>query len=86
MTSTLYDYIDTPSQLQKACTEIEKCKVLCVDTEFHRESTYYAEFALLQIYGNNQCWIIDPVKLDDLSALWDIICQPDILKVLTDQV
>lgn len=81
MTSTLYDYIDTPSQLQKACTEMEKCKVLCVDTEFHRESTYYAEFALLQIYGNNQCWIIDPVKLDDLSALWDIICQPDILKV-----
>jgi ribonuclease D len=81
MTSTLYDYIDTSSLLQKACTEIEKCKVLCLDTEFHRESTYYAEFALLQIYGNSQCWIIDPIGLDDLSVLWDIICRSDILKV-----
>jgi ribonuclease D len=81
MTSDLYDYVETPSQLQKACTEIEKCKVLCLDTEFHRESTYYAEFALLQIYGNSQCWIIDPIRLDDLSPLWDIICRSDILKV-----
>lgn len=81
MTSGLYDYIDTPTQLQKACTEIAQCKVLCLDTEFHRESTYYAEFALLQIYGNGQCWIVDPIKLNDLSILWDIICRPDILKV-----
>jgi ribonuclease D len=81
MTSTLYDYIDTPTQLQKACAEMEKCKVLCLDTEFHRESTYYAEFALLQVYGNQQCWIIDPIRLNDLSELWDIICNPEILKV-----
>ena len=81
MTSNLYDYIDTSSQLQEACAEMEKCKVLCLDTEFHRESTYYAEFALLQIYGNGQCWIIDPIKLNDLTSLWDIICRPDILKV-----
>jgi ribonuclease D len=81
MTSNLYDYIDTPSQLQKACAEMENCKVLCLDMEFHRESTYYAEFALLQIYGHQQCWIIDPIKLDDLSSLWDVICRSDILKV-----
>ena len=81
MTSNSPQYIDTPAQLQTACTEIEKCTVLCLDTEFHRESTYYAEFALLQIYGNSQCWIVDPVKLDDLTILWDIICRPDILKV-----
>jgi len=55
--------------------------VLCIDTEFHRESTYYAEFALMQIYGNGQCWISDPIVIDDLSPLWDILCSPDILKV-----
>jgi ribonuclease D len=81
MSSAAYEYIDTPPLLQKACSEIEKCKVLCLDTEFHRESTYYPEFALLQIYGDGQCWIIDPIRLDDLSGLWDIICRPDILKV-----
>ncbi len=57
------------------------CQVLCVDTEFHRESTYYAEFALMQIYGNGQCWIIDPIAISDLSPLWHIMCSPDILKV-----
>jgi len=56
------------------------CKVLCVDTEFHREKTYYPEFALMQIYGDKQCWIIDPLKLD-LAQLWDVICDPAILKV-----
>ncbi|MDQ7000877.1 MAG: ribonuclease D [Mariprofundus sp.] len=79
MSSTIY--IDTPDLLQHACKEMSACHVLCVDTEFHRESTYYAEFALLQIYGNSQCWIIDPIALDDLSPLWDILCSPDILKV-----
>lgn len=74
-------YIDTPTLLAAACPEMAACRVLCLDTEFHRESTYYAEFALLQIYGNGQCWIVDPISLDDLSELWDILCDPDILKV-----
>jgi ribonuclease D len=77
--STLY--IDTPAALTAACPDIAACSVLCVDTEFHRESTYYAEFALLQIYGNGQSWIIDPIAIDDLSTLWDILCDPNILKV-----
>jgi len=57
------------------------CQVLCVDTEFHRESTYYPEFALMQIYGNSQCWIVDPIQIEDLSPLWDILCDTNILKV-----
>jgi len=79
--SDSFAYIDTPALLQMACPEMAACHVLCIDTEFHRESTYYAEFALMQIYGNGQCWIIDPIALDDLSELWDILCDPDILKV-----
>jgi len=74
-------YINTPSQLAKACETISACKVICVDTEFHRESTYYPEFALMQIYGNGECWMIDPIELDDLGPLWDILCDENILKV-----
>ncbi len=74
-------YIDTPALLAAAYPEMAACRVLCIDTEFHREKTYYAEFALMQIYGNGQCWIIDPLAIDDLSGLWDILCNPDILKV-----
>lgn len=81
MSTRTYELIDTPEALAKACEIMATCKVLCLDTEFHRESTYFAEFALLQIYGNGQCWIIDPITLKNLSPLWDIVCDPDILKV-----
>lgn len=75
-----HTYIDTPEQLAAALPAIRTCSVLCVDTEFHREKTYYPEFALMQIYGDKQCWIIDPVNLD-LAPLWEVICDPAILKV-----
>lgn len=74
-------YIDTPGQLKEACEALASCKVICVDTEFHRESTYYPEFALVQIYGNGQCWLIDPIELDDLEPLWQILSDENILKV-----
>jgi len=81
MSQSITQYISTPSQLAKACESIAACKVICVDTEFHRESTYYPEFALMQIYGNGECWLVDPIELDDLSPLWDILCDENILKV-----
>jgi len=74
-------YIDTPEQLSDAVSVMATCHVLCIDTEFHRESTYYPEFALLQIYGNQQSWIIDPIKLKDLSPIWKLMGNPDITKV-----
>ncbi len=81
MSEKSFMFIETSSELQKAIAEISQCKVLCLDTEFHRESTYYAEFALLQIYGNGHCWIIDPTSIKDLSPLWEVICSPETLKV-----
>lgn len=81
MSESKFQFINTPSQLEQTCKEISRCKVLCVDTEFHRESTYYPEFALLQIYGNSQCWIIDPIELSDLTPVWEIMANPAILKV-----
>ncbi|ATX82028.1 ribonuclease D [Mariprofundus ferrinatatus] len=81
MSDSSYQFINSQTQLEKACIEISRCRVLCVDTEFHRESTYYPEFALLQIYGCGQCWIIDPIELPDLTPIWKIMANPEILKV-----
>jgi len=81
MSQDSYTYIDTPEKLTQTCEQLKRCSVLAVDTEFHRETTYYPEFALLQIYGNGQCWIIDPIALKDLTPLWDVLCDPSILKV-----
>ncbi|MDQ6954137.1 MAG: ribonuclease D [Mariprofundaceae bacterium] len=81
MPQNSYTYIDTPANLINACAHLSKCSVLAVDTEFHRETTYYPEFALLQIYGDQQCWLIDPIALKDLTPIWDVLCNPNILKV-----
>ena len=81
MTQDSYTYIDTPEKLAQTCKQLKCCTVLAVDTEFHRETTYYPEFALLQIYGNGECWLIDPIVLKDLTPLWDVLCDPNILKV-----
>jgi len=81
MSKTSPIYIDTLAQLKSAHPDMKKCKVLAVDTEFHRETTYFPEFALLQIYGNGQCWIVDPIALKDLSLVWDVLCDEHILKV-----
>jgi len=79
--SDTHIYIDTPDSLKKACEELEKSSVLCVDTEFHREKTYYAQFALLQISSRDQCYVIDPTSLEDLSPVWELMHNENILKV-----
>jgi len=76
-----FTYIDSANALIEACNELEKSSVLCVDTEFHREKTYYAQFALLQISSREQCYVIDPTSLSDLTPVWKLMHNPNILKV-----
>jgi len=76
-----YTYIDSPDSLKQACGELAKASVLCVDTEFHREKTYYAHFALLQIASREKCYVIDPTAIDDLAPVWELMHNENILKV-----
>jgi ribonuclease D len=76
-----FTYIDTPDALKQACSELAKASVLCVDTEFHREKTYFAHFALLQISSRDRCYVIDPTAINDLSPVWELMHNEKILKV-----
>ncbi len=76
-----YQLIDGSHKLHAAVEAMRQSDVLCVDTEFHRERTYFPEFALLQIYGGGRCWVIDPLGIADLSPVWDVLTDPGILKV-----
>jgi len=75
------EYVDSTETLNLACEQLSNAGALCVDTEFHRESTYYAEFALIQVASKEACYLIDPVAISDLSPLWALMHDPDILKV-----
>lgn len=74
-------FVETPDALARACKELARATVLCVDTEFHRENTYFPQFALIQVASGHACYLIDPLAVGDLSLLWELLHQPQILKV-----
>lgn len=55
---------------------------LTVDTEFLRDSTYYAKLCLVQIAGKDEAVCIDPLADGiDLQPLFDLLSNPKILKI-----
>ncbi len=74
-------YADNEEKLRQLCKQLASSPWLAIDTEFLRESTYYPEFCLLQIAGENALACVDPLKVGDLSPLWRLIYQPGIVKV-----
>lgn len=75
-------YVDTPAKLERLCQALATSPWLAIDTEFLRESTYYPEFCLLQIAGEGALACVDPLRLPDLTPLWQLIYRPEKLKVL----
>ena len=69
---------DTLNDFYNKC-KIEK--VLAVDTEFIRDSTYYPSLCLIQIAGINFAAAIDPLAKLDMSPIWELLLNKNILKV-----
>jgi len=74
-------FINSQSELISACDQFKNSPFICVDTEFHRETTYYSELALVQIADESLTVCIDPLALDDLSPVADLFSNTRILKV-----
>ncbi|ANE54968.1 MULTISPECIES: ribonuclease D [Methylomonas] len=75
-------YIDSPDQIENLCRQIANEPWIALDTEFLREKTYYPKFCLLQIAAPGWVACVDPLAITDLSALFEAIYQPNIVKVL----
>jgi len=76
-----YLYIDSNDALQQFCVELGQAGYCAIDTEFIRESTYFAELALIQIGSGEQLACIDPLAIDDLTPLARLLVDPDLLKL-----
>lgn len=74
-------YIQNRQALLKLCEKLAKQSWLTLDTEFMRESTYYAELCLIQISYDDTQVCIDPLALDNIDPLLDILYQQNILKI-----
>jgi ribonuclease D len=56
--------IDTAAQFEATVDEIAAAPLYGFDTEFHRERTYYAKLALLQVAWPDGIALIDPLAVD----------------------
>lgn len=75
-------FIETKDHLTTICQHFAQSEFLAIDTEFVRQKTYYPILALVQVCDGQQIAIIDPVAIDDLTPLMDLLYNENITKVL----
>jgi len=74
-------HIKTGPELHELCSKLKGSPWLALDTEFIRDKTYYPNFCLLQISNGTVAASVDPLAIDDLSELVDIIYDSSIVKI-----
>lgn len=76
-------YIKTTDNLAALCERLKQEKFITLDTEFHRERTYYPKLCLIQIAGENEYAIIDPLSEElDLTPLKKLLLSSKSVKVM----
>lgn len=75
-------FVNTPEQLEQLASSVAEEKWLALDTEFLREKTYRPNLCLLQLATPDLVACIDPLALDSIDPILDVIYRPDIIKVL----
>jgi ribonuclease D len=56
--------------------------MVAIDTEFRRRDTFFPQVALLQVCWGDEPYLIDPLQLDDLSALRAFLTDPSQTKLI----
>ena len=75
-------FISDTDALVAFCERQAHAKFITVDTEFHRDKTYWPQLCVVQIGGPNEEAAIDALAEGiDLSPLFKLMQKPDLLKV-----
>lgn len=74
-------YISTNEDLTAFCNRARAFSAIAIDTEFLREKTYHAKLCLVQVATPDECVVIDPLAIDDLGPLAELMTDDGTLKV-----
>ena len=74
--------IESSAELTAVLAEHREHPHVAVDTEFRRRDTFYPQVALLQLCWGGDAFLIDPLSLDDLTALKTWLTDPAQVKFL----
>ncbi len=74
-------YISQIDELQQFYDKAKNSSILAVDTEFLREKTYHPKLCLIQMATRDEVVAIDPLAIDDLSLVKDLLEDAHITKI-----
>tara|TARA_R110000787_G_scaffold25398_9_gene71554 strand:+ start:5515 stop:6681 length:1167 start_codon:yes stop_codon:yes gene_type:complete len=82
MTDNSLTPITEQSALEDLCGKLAESDFICIDTEFHRETTYWPELCLVQASSPGVEGLIDPLAEDlDIGPFLDLIAADNRIKV-----
>ena len=82
MSSEILRPITDQNELAEFCDALSEHKFICVDTEFHRETTYWPELCLVQASAPGVEGLIDPLAEDlDIGPFLQLIAEESRVKV-----
>jgi ribonuclease D len=77
--------ISTTQELEKLVARARQVDCVAFDTEFVWERTYYPRLGLIQLaLSDEDCHLIDPLAIDDLSPLGALLADKNVIKILHD--
>lgn len=77
------ELIDTSKQLTALVKHLNATTEIAVDTEFDSFNKQYGiHLQLIQIFDGSICYLVDPLKINDLKDLWHVFENPTICKVV----
>ena len=74
-------WIDDEVTLADFCKDAGREEFVCIDTEFHRDKTFYAQLALVQVAAGKTVACIDPLAIKDLSPLDELLMKEEVIKI-----
>lgn len=76
------EWVDSTEQLFEITKTLAQAKVLAIDTEFERRTTYFPIFALLQVFDGKTIYLIDVTQLDCSDEFRAIFSNENIVKIM----
>ncbi len=83
--NTTREVIATDDALTELVVEASQRDAVAIDTEFLWERTYYPRLGLIQLaLSNEECFLIDPLAIDDLRPLGELLASKRVIKIFHD--
>ena len=77
-----HEQITDEAALRDVVAQCRSKTAVAIDTEFARFNTYYPIVGLVQLYDGERCYLVDPLEIEDLSPLADLLSDESVVKVL----